>query len=198
MMARENFDRYWQDPRVFSFALFVREGVPLEQVADEMRGLAAPFGKFLVFSNRSLRERVFEIFDQTFQVTYVLRLIAVLVAVAGIFLGLTTLVAEREREIGVLRAVGASPGQIRTLILAESGLIGLVASALGMVGGLVLAFVLTYVINKAFFGWTIHLVIPWLTVLATPLWIVPASLLAGWLPAMRAGRVPIAAAVRSE
>lgn len=198
MMARENFDRHWQDPRVFSFALYVAPGASLEAVADEMRAQAAPFGKFLVYSNRSLRERVFEIFDQTFQVTYVLRLIAVLVAVAGIFLGLTTLVAEREREIGVLRAVGASRGQIRGLILAESGLIGLVASALGVVAGLALSFVLTYVINKAFFGWTIQLTIPWTHVLATPLWIVPASLLAGWLPAVRASRVPIASAVRSE
>ncbi|MBS0657653.1 MAG: ABC transporter permease [Verrucomicrobia bacterium] len=198
MMARENFDRHWQDPRVFSFALFVRPDVSLEAVADEMRALAAPLGRFLVYSNRSLRERVFEIFDQTFQVTYVLRLIAVLVAVAGIFLGLTTLVAEREREIGVLRAVGASVGQIRALVLAESGLIGLVASALGVVAGLVLSFVLTFVINKAFFGWTIQLTVPWAQVLATPLWIVPAALLAGWLPAQRAARTPIASAVRAE
>lgn len=198
MMARENFDRHWRDPRVFSFALFVRPDAALESVADEMRTLAAPHGRFLVYSNRSLRERVFEIFDQTFQVTYVLRVIAVLVAIAGIFLGLTTLVAEREREIGVLRAVGASPGQIRGLVLAESGLLGLVASALGMVAGLVLSFVLTFVINKAFFGWTIQLTVPWAQVLATPLWIVPAALLAGWLPAHRAARTPIASAVRAE
>jgi ABC-type antimicrobial peptide transport system permease subunit len=40
--------------------------------------------------------------------------------------------------------------------------------------------------------------VPWTSVLLTPLWIIAAALAAGWLPAIRAGRVPIAAAVRSE
>jgi ABC-type lipoprotein release transport system permease subunit len=54
------------------------------------------------------------------------------------------------------------------------------------------------VINKAFFGWTIQFAMPWGSVLATPFWIVLAALAAGWLPAVRAGRAPISAAVRSE
>ena len=51
---------------------------------------------------------VVEVFNQTFAVTHILRLIAVLVAVIGIALNLTVLVKEREREIGTLRAVGVS------------------------------------------------------------------------------------------
>ncbi len=198
MMSRQNFDRQWDDSRVQSLAFYLRDGAQTESVADELRALSARFGKFLVYSNRSLRIRVFEIFDQTFRVTSILQAISVLVAVVGIFLALTTLVAEREREIGVLRAVGASAGQIRGLVLAESGLIGAVASLLGVAAGIVLSFVLTYVINKAFFGWTIQLSFPWLTVLATPLWIVPAALLAGVIPAARAARLEIARAVRRE
>ncbi len=198
LMSRENFERHWDDPRVQSLALYLRGDANLESVADELRRLSAPFGRFLVYSNRSLRQRVFEIFDQTFRITYVLRAIAVVVAVVGIFLGLTTLVAEREREIGVLRAIGASVAQIRGLVLIESGLIGAVASALGVAAGIVLAFVLTFVINKAFFGWTIQLTFPWLSIFAAPLWIIPAALLAGWIPAVRASRVPISSAVRNE
>ena len=98
----------------------------------------------------------------------------------------------------MLRAVGASAGQIRSMILAESGLIGLAASVLGVVAGIALSVVLTVVINRAFFGWTIPLAFPWGALLATPLWIVPAALLAGWIPAARAARRPIAEAVRSE
>jgi putative ABC transport system permease protein len=120
------------------------------------------------------------------------------VAVIGIFLTLTTLVTERAREIGVLRAIGASRAQLQGVVLVESGLIGALASVLGVAAGLVLSVVLTYVVNKAFFGWTIQFAVPWGSVLLTPLWIVAAALAAGWLPAIRAGRVPIAAAVRSE
>ena len=54
----------------------------------------------MMLSNRDLRTRVFEIFDQTFAVTYVLRTIAVIVAIVGICLTLTTLIAERSRELG--------------------------------------------------------------------------------------------------
>jgi putative ABC transport system permease protein len=198
LIGRENFDRYWADPRVQSLGIYLENPAALDSTMDAVRAYAGSFGKYLVFSNRSIRTRIFEIFDQTFRITYVLRAIAVIVAVVGIFLGLTTLVAEREREIGVLRSIGASGWQIRAMVLIESGLIGALASLLGVAAGVVLSFVLTFVINKAFFGWTIQLAIPWAALVLTPLWIVPAALVAGWIPALRASRLPIASAVRSE
>lgn len=198
LINRKNFEQHWHDPRVMSVALYLKPGVELDRVATDLRARFNTRGEFLIYSNRSLRERVFEIFGQTFRITGVLRSIAVVVAVIGIFLTLTTLIAERERELGVLRALGASRAQIGALVLGESALIGALASALGVIAGLVLSLVLTWVINKAFFGWTIQLAIPWATVVATPLWIVLAALLAGVLPARRASLVPIAAAVRSE
>jgi putative ABC transport system permease protein len=155
-------------------------------------------GEFAIYSNGLLRSRIFEIFDQTFAVTYVLRTIAVVVAIAGIFLTLTTLVTERSRELGVLRAIGASSAQIRRLLLWESGMIGLLASALGLASGLCLSLVLTGVINRAFFGWTIQLAFPWGSLAWTPVGIIGAALIAGLLPAWRASRSVIAEAVRNE
>ncbi|MBV9127087.1 MAG: FtsX-like permease family protein [Verrucomicrobia bacterium] len=198
VMDRSNFDHYWNDPRVMSVALYLKDPTQLDRVAADLRARFNQKGEFLIYSNRALRTRVFEIFSQTFRITGVLRGIAVVVAVIGIFLTLTTLVAEREREIGVLRALGASRGQIAGLVLGESALIGLISSALGVAAGLTLSVVLTLVINQAFFGWSIQLVFPWATLLVTPLWIVLAALGAGVLPARRAARVPIAGAVRAE
>ncbi len=152
----------------------------------------------MIWSNRDLRVRIFEIFDQTFAVTYVLRTIAVIVAVVGICLTLTTLLVERARELGVMRAIGASVGQLRKLLLWESAMIGLLAAAVGLASGLALSFVLTGVINRAFFGWTIQLAFPWGSLALTPLWIVGAAVLAGLLPAWRAGRLIIAEALRDE
>ena len=130
--------------------------------------------------------------------TYVLRTIAVLVAVVGIFLGLTTLVTERSRELGIMRSMGASAAQIRRLLLWESGMIGMLASVLGIGAGLCLSLVLTGVINRAFFGWTIQLAFPWGSLAWTPVWIIAAAVAAGWIPAWRAGRMNVAEAVRSE
>lgn len=197
-ISRENFIKHWHDDRVMSAAIYLKDPAQLEAVAGRLRANFNTHGEFLIFSNQAIRERVFEIFGQTFRITGVLRGIAVVVAIIGIFLTLTTLVTERAREIGVMRAIGASRAQVQGVVLVESALIGVLASLLGVLSGLALSVVLTYVVNKAFFGWTIQFSVPWASVLVTPLWIVAAAIAAGWLPAIRAGRVPIANAVRSE
>ncbi len=198
LMARRNFGAWWSDPSVQSLSVYLRVGAVAETLADAFRAQFSRDGEFAIYSNRTLRQRILTIFDQTFAVTYVLRTVAILVAVAGIFLSVTTLVAERERETGVLRAIGASRGQVQRLLMAEAGMIGAVATLLGLAAGVVLAMTLTWVVNPAFFGWTIVLQFPWTTLLATPLWILPAALLAAWYPAWRASQNPIAAAVREE
>ncbi|MDQ3115994.1 MAG: FtsX-like permease family protein [Verrucomicrobiota bacterium] len=197
-LSQQNFQQFWNDDRVNSLGVYLKTGADPAAVAEDFRARFSRSGEFSIYSNRLLRTRIFEIFDQTFAVTYVLRTIAVLVAVIGIFLGLTTLVTERSRELGVMRSVGASAAQIRRLLLWESGMIGLLASVLGLASGLCLSVVLTGVINRAFFGWTIQLAFPWASLAWTPLWIVAAAVLAGWIPAWRAGRMDIAEAVRSE
>ena len=101
-----------------------------------------------------------EIFDQTFAVTSVLRSIAIVVAVAGVSLSLSTLVLEREREIGVLRSQGASPGKIRSLVITEASMVGLLSSIVGILCGATIRIILTWVINNAFFGWTIEIGYP--------------------------------------
>ncbi len=197
-LSEKNFQKLWQDDRVNSVAVYLKKSASPQGLADDFRRQFSHRGEFSIYSNRALRTRIFEIFDQTFAVTYVLRTIAVLVAVVGIFLGLTTLVAERAHELGVLRSIGASAAQVQRLLLWESGMIGLLASALGMAAGLCLALVLTGVINRAFFGWTIQLAFPWASLAWTPLWIVAAAIVAGWIPAWRAGRLNVAEAIRSE
>ena len=166
--------------------------------SSDLRERFSRAGEFVIYSNRAIRARIFKIFDQTFAVTYVLRTIALVVAVLGIFLSVTTLVAERRRETGMLRALGASRGQVQRLFMSEAAMIGVTATVLGMLAGLALAMVLTWVVNPAFFGWTIHLQMPWAALAATPLWIIPATIAAAWWPARQAGGDLIAEAVREE
>jgi putative ABC transport system permease protein len=199
LMSATTYARLWRaTPPAQSLSLYLRSGAASEVLAEAFTREFSRAGEYVIYSNRSLRTRIFAIFDQTFAVTYILRTVAFLVAIAGIFLSVTTLVAERERDIGVLRAIGASRGQVQRLLMLESGMIGIVSSALGLAAGLALAATLTWVVNPAFFGWSIHLQMPWASLAATPLWIVPATLLAAWYPAWRGSQTPIAAAVREE
>lgn len=198
MIDQAVFESFWHDPRVQSLAVYLAPHAEAGRVAREFRRQFSAQGEFSIYPNRALRQRILAIFDQTFAVTYVVRAIAVAVAVVGIFLSITALVVERAREIGIFRALGASRAQVRNLFLAESALIGAIASVLGLASGSCLAMVLTWVINKAFFGWTIALQWPGTQMATTPAWIVAAAVAAAWWPAAQASRIEIATAVRSE
>jgi len=197
-MSARNFVQFWHDDRVNSVAVYLRKADSEEALTADFRKQFNREGQFLIYSNRSLRTRVFEIFDQTFAVTYVLRTIAVIVAITGIFLSLTILIAERSRELAIMRAIGGSAAQIRKLLLWETAMLGLLAAVIGLASGLSLSLVLTGVINRAFFGWTIQLAFPWRSLALTPLWIFAAAVAAGILPAWRAGRMVLAESLRSE
>jgi len=196
-MSAANFARFWHDDRIRSVAVYLKTGHRAEEVREALRARFSQ-GAFAIFFNESLRRRIFEIFDQTFAVTYVLLAISIFVAVTGIFLSLTILIAERRRELAILRAIGASAGQIRRLLLTETAMLGLLAAAVGLVSGLCLALVLTGVMNRVFFGWTIHLAFPWRSLAWTPVWILAAAVIAGIIPAWRASRMELADNLRDE
>ena len=198
LMQRANFEKYWHDSRVNSIALYLRPEADVEKLRQTIQAGYPNAHDYSIYANRALRDAVVAIFNQTFAVTQILRFIAVLVAVIGIVLNFTVLVKEREREIGTLRAVGVSRPQIRGLIIWESLLVGVMALLLGVITGIALSVVLTEVINKAFFGWTIPLQIPWDQLLWTPVWLLPAAALASLLPANQASRRNIIEAVRMD
>jgi putative ABC transport system permease protein len=183
---------------VNSVAVYLKKTGSGEALSKAFRQQFSRNGQFVIYSNRSLRTRIFQIFDQTFAVTYVLRTIAVIVAITGIFLSLTILIAERSRELAIVRAIGGSMAQIRRLLLWETAMLGVLAAVIGVASGLCLSLVLTGVINRAFFGWTIQLAFPWRSLALTPIWIFAAAVVAGILPAWRAGRLVLAESLRSE
>jgi putative ABC transport system permease protein len=197
LMQQSSFEKYWHDPRVHSIGVYLKNGTTPQQVIEQIRNGYPKSDAYAIHSNRELRASVDRIFDQTFAVTYLLRGIALVVAVVGITLNLTVLVKERERELAILRAVGTSIWQIVGLVLVEAFLLAALSVGIGIVAGCALAFVLTEVINKTFFGWTIPLQIPWEQLGSIPLVLLPIALLAGLAPAIQAGRTAIVEAIRT-
>jgi putative ABC transport system permease protein len=197
LMQQSSFEKYWHDPRVHSIGVYLKNGTTPQQVIKQIRTGYPKSDAYAIHSNRELRASVDQIFDQTFAVTYLLRGIALVVAVVGITLNLTVLVKERERELAILRAVGTSIWQIAGLVLVEAFLLAALSVGIGIVAGCALAFVLTEVINKTFFGWTIPLQIPWEQLGSIPLVLLPIALLAGLAPAIQAGRTAIVEAIRT-
>ncbi|MDX2291067.1 MULTISPECIES: ABC transporter permease [Streptomyces] len=119
----------------------------------------------------------------------------------GIFLianTFTMLVAQRTKELALMRAVGASRKQITRSVLAEAGVVGLVASAVGYVLGIGLAVGLRS--GMAAFELKVpdgELVLGATPVLASFGVGVVITVLAAWLPGRRAAKIPPVAAMNS-
>ncbi len=196
-MARDTYDRYWDDPFITAVAAFVEEGTAVQEVIPQIEAVAAGY-EVEVQSNRALRAGVFEVFDRTFQITIALRLLATLVAFIGILSALLSLQLEHIREYGVMRATGMTPNQLRGYTFIQTGLMGTVAGILAIPIGIVLAMVLVYVINVRSFGWTMQFTIITGEVAQAFAVALVAALLAGVYPAIELARMNVSRAVRSE
>jgi putative ABC transport system permease protein len=179
-------------------AIYLQPGADEAVVRRQLLAIAGEDGAIALNSNRTLKARVLEIFDNTFAVARALELIAILVGVLGIFNVLWASVMSRRREIGVLRSVGATRAQLVRIVLEEAGLLGLLAELLGLLAGIALALILIHVINKQSFGWTIQFQFSWWVVITSSIIALSAALLAGYLPARHAARLNIASAVAYE
>ncbi len=174
--------RYLPNPAPSNLAVYLAPGANLQQTRVAIQK-AIGNSDVLLFSNREIRRQGIRVFDQTFAITYALQVISILVAVGGIAGSLVSIVIDRRREFGVLRFLGATGRQIRGLILVEAGLIGILASALGLALGIVLSLVLVFVINKQSFGWTIQFHWPVAVLLSSMAIVYVATVLAGLYPA---------------
>ena len=190
--------RDWGDRAVDGVGLYVRKGTNINTLRDSIERHFADRYTLTLVPNGELRQSVFETFDQTFQVTYALQFIAVLVAGIGVFDTLLALLLERGREIAALRAIGASRAQILRGTLWEFSLIGILAWGVGILSGGALAAQLIYVINRQFFGWSIAPSLPLAPLLSALALALGAALVAGGLPALRAASRPLADALQQE
>jgi putative ABC transport system permease protein len=127
------------------------------------------------------------VFDRTFRITGVLRQLALLVAVIGVFSALMAIQLERRREFAVLRALGTTRAQLGLLVVLESALLGLFAGLLALPTGAVMAWVLTDAVQLRAFGWSMPFQVPPLPLLLTLVSGLGAAVVAGLYPAWRAG-----------
>jgi putative ABC transport system permease protein len=129
--------------------------------------------------------------------------LALFVACIGITNTMVMAIYERTKEIGILKAIGASPGDIRLLFVTEAACIGLLGGIVGTIGGWLLGLglnegILAYLQSQEVpVTGTFFVVTGWLVALALAFAIV-VGLLAGLYPAARAARLDPVEALRHE
>ncbi len=196
-MSRRTYDRYWDDSGVSTFWIYLQPGSDPENAIEKIQAFVPGQGLEMT-DNRELMALSMGIFDQAFAVTAVLRWLATLVAFVGVFSALLALQLERTHELGVLRALGLTPGQLWRLVMAETGLLGGVAGLLAVPMGVLIGWVLTHVVHQRAFGWTLSFNLEWQPLLQGVLMALVAGLGAGVYPAWRMARTLPAEALRCE
>jgi len=181
-----------------------RPGADREALEDELKQLGREYGLAFTADPHTL---VIQGLEDLVNATLVL--FAGLTSLSGIVAGLAlinTLIAsvlERQRELGTLRAIGLSRGQVRALVVIEAGLLGVTGSVIGVLGGLAMSFAFGQLGNVSagiFFGRELTGVgpLPWPVAGAALVTGPVISMLAALYPADRAANVNPAEAMRAE
>ena len=196
VMEESHFLTHFEDPGIFGLGIYLHQREQSEDLAAEVRRKAGPGVE--VRSTAAIKDLALEIFERTFQVTGVLKILALGVAFIGILSALLALALEKVRETSILRALGLTPTEVSTQLLGQSTLMGLITGLLAMPTGVLLAAVMVKVINKRAFGWTLSFTVdPNLLFQALGLALV-AALLSAIYPAYKLSRLAPALGLREE
>jgi putative ABC transport system permease protein len=198
LMAMDAYRKFWQDESITALSLRLAPEADADDVAAALSDVLAGQQRLLVRPNQALRADVIDIFDRTFAITNALRILATLVAFIGILNTLLLLQMEKQREVGILRALGLTGRQLWRLVMLETGLMGLTAGLLAAPTGYVLSLILIYIINQRSFGWTLQQSIEPAAFVQALLTAVGAALLAGVYPAYRLSKMAAVDVIRNE
>ena len=198
MMSLAVYRQLWHDDAITAVGLYLAHGVQAANAIPLLRAAAGGHQALLIESNADIRAASLEIFDRTFIITRILYWLAAAIAAVGLVSALLAWELDRTRELSVLRALGLTPRGVAALVEAQTVFMGAAALLAAIPAGVIIAVVLTKVIDRRAFGWRIEMHLhaaQFLNALALAL---VAAAIAGLYPAWRTSRAPIAAEMRDE
>ncbi len=199
VMAREHFSRLWFAPEIITVGLYLDESTDAGFVRRQLSELSGDTVQPIrISSNREIRDRSLKIFDRTFAITEVLRLLVLIVAFVGVFSALMALYLEKSYEYAVLRATGMTQWQLSRLIFLQTCITGSIAGLLALPLGWLLSEVLIHVINKRSFGWSMYAHLPLPVFIHALVLSVCAALAAAVYPVVRIVKTSISTGLRNS
>lgn len=201
-LDRKLYLQYWRDDRVSWLSIDLDPGADFEAVKSDIERTVSNGQPLFVQTSDEVRRRGREIIsgniDQFFAFFYVQMLIAAFVSLIGLINTLVISVWDRKRELGIIRAIGGTRGQIGKIVMLEAAAIGLVGLVTGVVKGVIDTYAMSRTAAGIFGGYSIPFYFSWkLLALSAPI-VMIVSLAAAWWPARLAARSNVVAAIGSE
>jgi putative ABC transport system permease protein len=165
-------------------------------VEPVLKEIKRNYPQFSLVSGLEYRQQNERLFQVAFSAIYVLFAFLAIPALIAMLNTLAIGVLERTREIGMIRAVGATQRQIKRMVTAEALLLAAFGTTFGIVAGLYLGYVMVVAFAGA--GFPVQFYFPWTGVIVTIVIGLLFGLLAALAPARRAANMEMIAALRYE
>lgn len=197
-MDRATYLAAFQDERVDTFELQLQRTAAIETVRQTInRSLRDRYDLF-VLTNKEFRQELNGSVGKIFALLNVFEVVTIIVALLGLITALLANVLDRNRELGVLRAVGMMRRQLRKMVMIESMFVALIGVLAGIVFGLVFGYVNLRSITGVQLGWYLTFSLPTRSIIEVVLITLPLSAVAGYLPARSASKLIVTEALAQE
>jgi putative ABC transport system permease protein len=197
LLDRSDFLNVFSDTSVDSFEVWVTEGSDPVAVRETIRNMF-PDKQLFIQTNTEFREEIHSAVNQIFAMADVMQLLVIIIAVIGILNTLLVSILDRTRELGMLRALGFTQGQLATMILWEAAFMGLIAGTLGVLSGGAFSMTIVHLIDRQLVGWSTAYVFPTDSAIKGFTVALLSAIVAGWYPARRAADLNIVEAMEYE
>ncbi len=173
-------------------AASVAEGSVSSQAAAEMEALGREYPQLSTQSTGEYRESISAQVDQLLYILTGFLGLAIIIAFIGIINTMALSIFERTRELGLLRAVGMSRRQMHRMVRWEAAIVSGVGALLGAGVGVVFGTLVVVATPDEILQ---RLAVPWLQLVILVAVAIVAGLVAGFLPARRAGKLNVLDAI---
>ena len=194
-LPRDAYLAHTSRPADVNMLIALADGVPVAEGEAAVQRVADRFGAPDVQTNQEFTESIAGEINLYLTVVYLLLDLSIVIAVMGIANTLSLSIHQRTRELGLLRAVGQTRRQTRTMVRGEALTVGLFGTAGGLGLGLFLGWALVSALASEGFG---SFAVPTLSLAVVLALGALVGVLAAVLPAHRAARMDVLSAIATE
>jgi putative ABC transport system permease protein len=194
-MDREVYARLFEDNLIDIAHVFTEQGS--DAARERVKQFAADRG-FVTADRIALRKMLGDLIERIYKLVHLQQIVIGIVASLGVVTSLLISVLQRKRELGLLLAIGATPGQVIGTVLAEAILMGVFGTILGILMGIPLEWYVLRVVLFEESGFDFALLMPWKQFIGITCGALLVATLAGLMPALKAVKTPIPEAIAYE
>ncbi len=197
-MDIHTYRKHWKDTVVDLYEVLVEAGASVPTVRDAILERFSKERSLFVTPAREFKDEVQKMLDRSFVVNNAVVIIEMIIAGFGIVITLLASVLERTREIGILRSIGMTRGQVSGIVILESMLLGACGGILGSVAGIIVGWLNLEGFFRIDLGASLRYEIHVPSLFWAFLFAVGFSVLAGLYPARHAAKINVVEALTYE